>query len=149
MITRLHHAEAGHSVPQSSLGPNSPEFQLWKVCELPAVWARDPDREQLAEAARGMGVSIDSLQSHTFVELPDCPWGRAYHRWATAELERLPAATPPTHLPVLLSNLGDFRDSGRSQRAVLHSLLHSGKPPPYFGRAFAPAVAGWQGDVRA
>ena len=73
MVTRLHHAEVEHGVPQSSLGPNSPEFQLWKVSELPAVWARDPDREQLAEAARGMGVSIDSLQSYTFVELPDCP----------------------------------------------------------------------------
>jgi hypothetical protein len=152
MFIHLHHTEAGSESPPSSLGPDSPQFQLWKVSELPAVWAREPDRRQLAEAADVMGVPIDALQCHTFVELPDCPWGRAYHRWATAELDRLPAATaaaPPTYLPVLLSNLGDFREGGRSEAVVLRSLLDSGKPPPYFGRTFAPAPAGWRGGVRA
>ena len=149
MVTRIHEVRVGDGVPPPSLGPHSPAFQLWKFSELPEVWARDVEREQLAEAARQMEVPVDLLEAYTFVELPDCPWGRAYHQWASVELEKLPPATPPTHLPVLLSNLHDFRAAGRSEAEVLRCLLSTGRPPPYFGRAFGPSPVGWQGGIRA
>ena len=148
MNVRLRNVDAGPQPPPNSLGPGTPEFRLWLVSELPVEWAQSPDEAQLAEAARSMEVPVGTLQAHTFVELPDCPWGRAYHRWATAELDRLAATTPLRHVPILVSNLEDFRATGRSEEVVLRFLLQSGKPPPYFGRAFAPIPAGWRGDVR-
>ena len=95
-----------------------------------------------------MQVPWDTIEAYTFLELPDCPWVRAYHRWAAAGLEKVSMADSKLYLTVLLSSLDDFRAAGQSEAEVLRSLFATGKPAPYFG-TFAPVAVGWRSGTRA
>ena len=114
------HERASAEVPMS-LGPGTPPFQAWRIDEMPAEWQatqRHPDTKYVA------------------VEVPDTPWGRAYHDWF-----RFGGQFSPEHLgvfaAVMVVNMHDY-NGGADQRAqaarVLRSLLEAGKPPPCFVR---------------
>ena len=105
----------------SSMGPGRPTFQLWKVDEIPKVWAdtlRHPDTSYLA------------------IEVPDFGFGRRYYEWAVAQLQ---AAEHGVYLAVMLCNQQDYRGGSRSDvTECLRSLLETGKPPAHFVRILTP-----------
>ena len=112
---------------RNSLGPGTALFKPWLFEELPAEW------------------QVTALHPHTrhvAVEVPDTPWGRAYHDWFcfggphVLNYESLPG--------VMVVNMRDYkggRDQHHQSGRVLQALLESGRPPPNFIRVLHECAA--------
>jgi hypothetical protein len=107
------------SAVPTSMYPGGPPFQAWKLSELPELWKQSLDRP-------------DTL--YVAVELPDLPWGHAYHAWFASTYS---VADFDTYAAVCVMNMQDY-NYGQDQRNragnVLRYLLETGKPPPDFLR---------------
>ena len=108
-----------NSTIPSSICPSAPPFQAWKLDELPEPWKeslRDPNTRYIA------------------IELPDMPWGHAYHAWyasnhTTKDFDKYAAC--------LVVNMKDYnggKDQEQRSKELLRALLQTGKPPPHFIR---------------
>ena len=103
------------SAVPTSVYPGGPPFQAWKLEE----WKKSLDEPNTMFIA---------------VELPDRPWGHAYHAWfaSTFSVEDF-----DTYAALCVVNMQDYKN-GRMQiesaANVLRSLLETGKPPPDFLR---------------
>ena len=72
------------------------------------------------------------------VELPDMPWGHAYHAWFAANYS---VADFKEYACTCVVNMHDYNEGNmRHERAaeVLRSLLQTGKPPAHFMRLIQP-----------
>ena len=111
----------------SSMYPGSPPFQAWKLDELPELWKeslRDPNTRYIA------------------VELPDEPWGHAYHTWFAANHTTKDFKVLAASMVLNMQDYNGGRDQERQSREVLQSLLQTGKPPPHFIRLLHQSEAG-------
>ena len=103
----------------SSMYPGAPPFQAWKLDELPEMWKeslRDPNTRYIA------------------VELPDEPWGHAYHAWFAANHTTKDFKVLAASMVLNMQDYNGGRNQERRSREVLQSLLQTGKPPPHFIR---------------
>ena len=103
----------------SSMYPGAPPFQAWKLDELPELW-----KESLR----------DSNTRYIAVELPDEPWGHAYHAWFAANHTTKDFKVLAASMVLNMQDYNGGRDQERRSREVLQSLLQTGKPPPHFIR---------------
>ena len=107
------------SAVPASVYPTAPPFQAWKLSELPEAWKqslREPNTMFIA------------------VELPDRPWGHAYHAWFASNFS---VTDFDEYAAVCVVNMKDYNNGNMQiERAaeVLRSLLETGKPPPHFLR---------------
>ena len=112
----------GPAIP-GSLHPGGPPFQAWKLSELPDEWKKslqDPNTLFIA------------------VELPDMPWGHAYHAWFASNYT---VSDFGEYAATCVVNMQDYHEGiQRNEHAaeVLRSLVQTGKPPPHFLRILKP-----------
>jgi hypothetical protein len=72
------------------------------------------------------------------VELPDRPWGHAYHAWFASNYT---VADFKEYTPTCVVNMQDYNGGNKQKEnaaEVLRFLLETGKPPPHFLRILHP-----------
>jgi hypothetical protein len=107
------------SAVPTSVYPTAPPFQAWKLSELPEEWKKSLNEPNTMFIA---------------VELPDRPWGHAYHAWFASNFR---VADFDEYAAVCVVNMKDYNNGNMQiERAaeVLRFLLETGKPAPHFLR---------------